>query len=51
MLLGKLVILFLLGKDGPEHNISMAQEKFTVLTETNLESLETAQTRQHLTVN
>lgn len=49
--MGELEILFLLDKDGPEHNISMAQEKFTVLMEINSESLETAQTRRHLTVN
>ena len=49
--MGELVIRFLLDKDGPEYNLSMAQEKFTVLMEINLESLETAQARQHLTVN
>lgn len=38
-------------KEGPEHNISVAQEKFPVLIEIKLESPETAQTRQHLTVN
>lgn len=38
-------------KDGPEHNLSVAREKSTVLMEINLESLETAQARQHLTVN
>lgn len=37
-------------KDGPEHKIAMAQEK-SVMMEENLESLETAQTRLHLTVN
>lgn len=42
---------FFSDKDEPERNISMAPEKFTVLMEINLESLETAQTRQHLTVN
>lgn len=51
MLLGELVILFLLEKEGPKHNISMAKQQFTVLMEINLESLETARTRQHLTVN
>lgn len=51
MLLGELVVLFLLDKDGPAYNLSVAQEKFAVPTETNLESLETAWAPQHLTVN
>lgn len=51
MLLGELVILFLLDKDGSAYNIFLAQENFAVPMETNLESLETAWARQHLTVN
>ena len=51
MVTGERAFLFSLDKDELEHSISMAQEKFTVLMEINLESLETGQTRQILAVN